>query len=379
MAVRKIIPKKKGDPARKTAKVVTPKPPKKAKSTPKRVSLVGIVTDNSGSMQNLRAAATKDYNEVGDTIKKASEENQIDTLVSVVQCGVGTGQVRTLFSHLPVNLLSPMRPQDYVAEGRTPLFDAVGTVIDLFQEKKFPKNVDVSYLVQVTTDGEENASREWLTKLSRKIHELQATDRWTIVFRTTREGKNTLLRLGISEGNILVWEDTQQGMEIASKLTVQSVGAYYGARARGITSTRSFFQPDLNGVSAQQVKRNLLDISKETKIWFVKDAQEGSHLQNFCERQLGNGRAFRPGAAFYQLVKNEDVQSDKLLAVRDKVSGAIYCGDNARDLMGVPQGGDIKLKPGDHGQFDVYVQSKSYNRKLPPNTTVLYWEGAAVR
>ena len=36
---------------------------------------------------------------------------------------------------------------------------------------------------------------------------------------------------------------------------------------------------------------------------------------------------------------------------------------------------DVKVTPGDHGMFNIYVQSTSVNRKLVGGTKVLYYKG----
>jgi hypothetical protein len=52
----------------------------------------------------------------------------------------------------------------------------------------------------------------------------------------------------------------------------------------------------------------------------------------------------------------------------------VYGGDQARDLLGLPRGQSIKLVPGRSGDYEVYVQSTSINRRLIPGTQVLYYE-----
>lgn len=73
--------------------------------------------------------------------------------------------------------------------------------------------------------------------------------------------------------------------------------------------------------------------------------EEGSQIRDFVENRLG-GAPMLKGAAFYQLVKTEDkIQDYKLIAIRDKESGAIYCGPMARQLIGLPQYGDARVRP----------------------------------
>ena len=90
---------------------------------------------------------------------------------------------------------------------------------------------------------------------------------------------------------------------------------------------------------------------------------------------IGHGKEWIKGAAFYQLIKTEKkVQDYKLVALRVKTSGKVYCGADARSMLGIGQAvGTVRLVPGDHGKFDVFIQSTSVNRKIPAGTEVMYW------
>jgi hypothetical protein len=81
------------------------------------------------------------------------------------------------------------------------------------------------------------------------------------------------------------------------------------------------------------------------------------------------------GAAFYQLTKTEArVSHTKLIAVRDRTTGKFYAGADARKMIGLPTDRNARLHPGDHGNFDIFIQSESVNRLLVPGTGLMYWE-----
>ena len=91
---------------------------------------------------------------------------------------------------------------------------------------------------------------------------------------------------------------------------------------------------------------------------------------------IGHGKEWIKGAAFYALIKTEKkVQPYKMVALRVKTSGKVYSGQVAREMLGIGQATDtVRLVPGDHGKFDVFIQSTSVNRKIPAGTEVLYWK-----
>jgi hypothetical protein len=56
--------------------------------------------------------------------------------------------------------------------------------------------------------------------------------------------------------------------------------------------------------------------------------------------------------------------------VQDKVTGAIYVGVNARNLLGLPAQ-EVKVNPANVSAYNIFVQSTSVNRKLPKGTQLI--------
>ena len=335
---------------------------------------VGISRDHSGSMYGIALAAGRDYNDNIASIKEGALEHNIDTIVSVVKCGAGrpASVVREVVNS-NVQMLKPIEDGEYVADGNsTPLFDSVGDLIEQLQAVPDAADPEVSFIVMVITDGEENSSKKWSgASISRKIKELQATDRWTFVFRVPRGGRRTLVGYGIPDGNILEWDQTAKGVQAATVATRSAVKSFYAARATGVKSTDKFYA-DLSAVSINEVKSALVDISGQVDVYVVGKDNAGVQIRDFVEAQ---GVTFTKGCAFYQLSKTEEVQDYKQIAIRDKQKGAVYSGFAARDMLGLPHSGTCKLAPGQHGQYEIFIQSTSVNRKLVENTNVLVWAG----
>lgn len=339
---------------------------------------LGISRDHSASMGSITAGAARDYNAIIAAVQNAASEQNQDTIVSVVQCGsMDTGErivVREVVNS-SVAALSPMAEGAYKAPASgTPLWDSVGELIEIMEAVPDAADPDVTFLVAVITDGEENSSRKWsASALINKIRQLQNTDRWTFTFRVPKGLARKFIKLGFNPGNVLEWDTNMKGLEAATQATTQAISTYYAGVARGITSTTKFYT-NIADVSQAEVQASLVDISSKVTLWEVT---ETSAIRPFVE-SVTKAPMIR-GSAFYQLSKPEDeVQDYKQIAIRDRTTGHIYTGAAARQMLALPTYGTVKVVPGDHGNYDIYIQSTSVNRKLPAGTKVMIWPEAGV-
>jgi hypothetical protein len=332
---------------------------------------LGISRDHSGSMSSLREPARKDYNSTIAAVLAASQAQGIETIVSTVICDSVVQR-----EHITIPIASVPTLSSYRAGGGTPLFLSVLDLIKQFEALPDYNDPEVTFIVMATTDGQDtNGGAEQLAK---KIRELQATDRWTFAFRVPRGYARDLARMGIEAGNILEWDQTQRGVEASTQANTQAFNDFYTARSTGVRSSKTFYS-NLKDVTVEDVKKALQDISSEVNIWPVSAAENDQQIREVVEQRLNGGKMLK-GAAFYQLTKTEDkIQDYKLIAIRDKNSGAIYCGPEARDMMGLPRIGDARVAPQDHGNFDVFVQSTSVNRKVKTGTQLMYWPNVGIR
>lgn len=327
-------------------------------------SYTGISRDHSGSMQGLASKALQDYNQNIDSIRKGAIEHGIDTIVSVVECG---GGVRDVVVNSSVTSLKPIA--HYPTPGRnTPLFKSVERLIELLERAPDAGSDDVSFLIMAITDGQDNiATHREVDELVKKIRLLQMSDRWTFVFRVPVGYASHLSALGIPRGNIQEWNQTEKGFEEATQVTTQSFGNYYSGLSRGIKSTSKFFTNIDTSVMKQEIKK-LDDVSSQCSIVKI---ERRNNIKDFIEGKFK--RTYVKGTAFYELQKTEKVQPQKQIAIRDKTSGKVFTGYQARGLLGLPRDTYIKLVPGYNGNYEIFIQSTSSNRILNPGTQVLYW------
>jgi hypothetical protein len=97
---------------------------------------------------------------------------------------------------------------------------------------------------------------------------------------------------------------------------------------------------------------------------------------------VSSGATFRVGRGFYEFMKTETIQGHKEIVLMDKVTGDMFGGEHARELLGLPPDSTTRIKPASLDKFAVFVQSTSYNRKLVSGTRFLYevedWDRTAV-
>lgn len=332
-----------------------------------------FVLDESGSMARIRGETIKALNEYLETIRESTKGQDVFIRVTTFG-GPYVGPTKELMPMTAIEKVKPVDPNSYNPSGGTPLFDAVGEATEHLSGLFDAGKENVAFLLITVTDGGENQSVKFTgKKIQTAIEKNQKTDRWTYAFLCPPGGARELTRFGIHPGNVKEWEATTKGVTESSIATRSAMGTYFTGRSMGVTSTQTFYT-DLSKVSKADLKE-LDDITSNVKLWEVKDE---AIIREFVESKL-KGSPMLKGSAFYQLMKTEkNVQDYKKIALVEKKTKKVLFGDKVRSFLGLPQYGDVKVEPGNHGDFDVFVQSTSTNRKLPRGSKVLYYEAIGV-
>jgi hypothetical protein len=339
---------------------------------------IGIIRDHSNSMGHLTNQAKQDYNELLREMKDSfSFANGFKSAkIVTTQCGVGRrGEV--ILEETGRNLEAVQPLTSYVASGySTPLFDSVGkTVQELVKvEQNDPERFydpDFAFILIAVTDGEENSSRSYYaSNLKQLIHEKQATDRWTFVFRVPPGYKSQLAsKLGVHSGNVVEWEISEQGMQASTVQTQSAMRSYATARTKGTTSTDKFYM-NTSTITQSTVNRNLTRLNYYDMVTYTT-GNLVEEIRPFYERMTR--KAYVIGSCFYELTKTETIQSSKKIIIVDGTTGYAYSGDDARYVLKLPIGQTIKVVPEKNSHWKIYVQSTSTNRKLMPNTKLIYY------
>ena len=334
---------------------------------------VGMARDHTGSMHRLASAAQRDFNAQLATLQAAALQHNQDTIATVVTIGVGnSARIGREVVNSNVHVIKPLAHYETDAPA-TALIDATNELLDILEAVPDANDENVAFLVMITTDGGENVARWKGRELAARIRRLQATGRWTFAFRVPKNGARELAALGISNVNVYEWDATSvRGVEESTAANVAAYTDYFEGRSTGMKATTRFYA-NLADVSVEELQKQLIDISDRVTFYDVTSADHQSLIRPFVESRIGE--AMVRGGAFYQLVKTEPkVQANKRIAIRDRVTGTVFAGDAARQMLALPTIGTVRLAPDELGDFDVFIQSTSVNRKLDANTQLMYWK-----
>ena len=262
-ATSKKAPFKKAVKATLTIKKKATKKPKKkaaqtttkssAKTVPQAelVNHVAFVVDRSGSMAPISARIVEIFNDQLLKLKLLHKTSNQQTFVSLFTFSTAADEPR--IHALPVSGLRPLKRLR--CEGMTALFDATGKAIDELRSVGDDGDPAVSFLVIVLTDGHENSSTLYRTKLPALISSRQKTGRWTFAFLVPTGGVAACQRLGIPDENVQPWTTTTAGVDAMGRAMNRCVERFYAARAKGERSTLRVFprralRPVATGVPA---------------------------------------------------------------------------------------------------------------------------------
>lgn len=316
-----------------------------------------LVLDSSASMSIVREGALEALNQEIEAIKAGAKKTGIRTYISVYLFANNVN----FFWRKRAEDTTPLKLHDYCPNGMTALRDAVYATIDQALDKHDVSTVFALHLI--TDGGENNSYKTSYEQVVKQIADMHKTDRWTIFAHGPKGSRGYMASLGIPAGNIAEWEQTLAGVQKMSGATGQSIGTYYNTRAAGATrSTTMLVTPDLSGVKVEDklypmLGCKLLEVTKETKI------------KEFVE--AATGKAYKPGVAFYQLMKKERVEPNKGVLVMNKTNKRVFGGVAARQLIGLAPTGRCRIEPGNHANYDIFIQSLSTNRILPRGTKLL--------
>lgn len=316
--------------------------------------------DRSGSVSYLIKDIIGVYDNQIASLKQQAKATNQETRVSVYTFA---SQVECLAFDVDIKNAPTLNYSNYYASGQTALIDATAKAItDLSDIPQ--KTGDHSFLIYVLTDGQENNSSRYSSfDLNRMITSLK--DNWTLgVLVPDFRGEADAKKYGFPAGNIKIWNVSKEGLQEVDREITASTQTYYAGRAKGIVGTRSLFTANIKS-KPSEIKRKLDELSSSE--YTILQTAKDEVIREFVERKIGE---YVKGNSYYQLIKPETIQPYKEVIVQDRTSNKMYAGDNARKVLGLPDY-ELKVKPGNFKNWDVFINSTSINRKLPAGSKLV--------
>jgi hypothetical protein len=217
--------------------------PKRAGKNPK-LSHVVFLLDDSSSMQSCRDITISGFNEYLASQKADANTNGISTVVSLYK--FNGYDVKCVFDRQDVQTVEPLTHVTYNPSGNTNLLDAMGGVLmkvnNLLSEKK--KAERESVIINVLTDGEENASRTFDNTSIKAMVEKAEGKNWGFLFLGANiDAFQAGHALGFSVSNTIQFDtkNTDATMRAASRMTNSLKGAYASGTPTSMAYAASTF------------------------------------------------------------------------------------------------------------------------------------------
>lgn len=325
------------------------------------INHVVLILDASSSMSGFASDVVRVFdNQIAHLATRSKEMDQetrvsVYTFADAVQCLIYDRDVLRL----------PSLASHYHAHGNTALIDGVlKSIEDLRKTPEMYGNH--AFIAFCLTDGEENRSSRRPADLSSTLKSLP--DNWTVAALVPNAmGSHECKKAGFSADNISIWNTSSaRGVEEAGDVIRAATDTFMRARATGVRGTKSLFTMDATALSSAAIKGNLKELSPTQ--YMVLPVSRKVAIKDFVESWTKE--PYLVGSAYHTLVKPEKVQAGKQVCIQHKLTGKVYAGAAARELLGLPDH-EVKVEPAAHPDYAILLQSQSVNRLLVPGTNLL--------
>ena len=200
-----------------------------------------MILDASGSMESIYNQALTGVNETIQTIRMGKKEHpELEQKLTLASFNSGKNYLNVKYSATPIDEVKELTREDYIAEGCTALYDAMGEMISELRRKVTPED---RVLVTVITDGYENASVHWNgPQIKSLVEELRQTG-WTFTYIGANQDVEAVAgSMGIR--NIMAFEETEEGSQKMFESERRSRSRFYDKVHRYIRMSKNCLVED---------------------------------------------------------------------------------------------------------------------------------------
>lgn len=237
--------------------------PKLNDLVPKQTTRVAILLDKSDSMRSLAKFAVDTYNEQLSALRANQKEQDVSITLIFFDSDV---EVKCF--NEPLSVAKNLDYDEYKPATMTAMCDAIGVAIAKFRALKDCNDENVSHLIVIITDGQENSSKEFHKKtIANNIKDLQKSGGWTFTFLGANVNVEEMAKeYNFDVGNTMSYKATADGMRYSSQATSRGIGNYLGLRSQGVRNMASFY----SGEQKNDVLSNdlLTEVKDDDKLSF---------------------------------------------------------------------------------------------------------------
>lgn len=180
-----------------------------------------FILDKSGSMAGLEADTIGGYNSMLMKQKKAEGEAFVTTVLF-------NHHYELLHDRINVKGISPITEKAYEVSGTTALLDAIGFTIQKINnvQKHTSKNERAEkVLFVITTDGMENASREFTAdKIKKMVQDQKEKYGWEFMYLGANiDAVSTAAQFGIDEDFAVDYHADEEGTQLNYQMVSEAV------------------------------------------------------------------------------------------------------------------------------------------------------------
>ena len=177
---------------------------------------IGIIIDESGSMDDMRETVVKCFN---DFIKEQKQDGE-DAYVTFTKFG---SFVDIKIKREEISSIKNIKYSDYSPNGVTALYDAIFDTIKYIESNNTNNNV----IIAIITDGYENASKKCNIKSLRELIKEKESKGWKFLFLASNiDVEKTSSSIGINPSFSRSFMNTEDGYCKMSNHVTGQVAAY---------------------------------------------------------------------------------------------------------------------------------------------------------
>ena len=180
-----------------------------------------FILDRSGSMRGLEADTIGGFNSLLEKQKKEEGEAYVSVILF-------DDRTEVLYDRADIQKVEPMTDRQYFVRGCTALLDAVGGAVrHIYNVHKYAREEDVpeKTLFIITTDGLENASRNYsYSRVRKMIEDVKEKDNWEFLFLGANiDAVSEAGKFGIKANRAVTFENDRCGTRINYEVMSQVV------------------------------------------------------------------------------------------------------------------------------------------------------------